>query len=180
MIGDTGDAGSTPTEAGATGESETDRLARNMGELLQELRVAQAGVQILFAFLLSVVFTVPFERATAFQRGTELVTVGLTTISAAMLMAPAAWHRMLFRQGHRPWILRWATRVAITGLALLAAAMTGVVLLITDVVIGRWPAVVLAGCSALMFGALWFVMPVVCRTSDRRRAATTPPAEAGG
>lgn len=144
-------------------ESEQDRLARNMAELLQELRVAQTGVQILFAFLLSVVFTARFGDATTFERATVIVTVLLTTVSAALLMAPAAWHRIYFRQGRRPEILRWANRFAITGLAVLAAAMTGAVLLVAQVVVPAWAAIVMAGCAAILFTSVWFVMPLTRR-----------------
>lgn len=144
-------------------ESEQDRLARNMAELLQELRVAQTGVQILFAFLLSVVFTARFGDATTFERATVIVTVLLTTVSAALLMAPAAWHRIYFRQGRRPEILRWANRFAITGLAVLAAAMTGAVLLVAQVVVPAWAAIVMAACAAILFTSVWFVMPLTRR-----------------
>jgi hypothetical protein len=144
-------------------ESEQQRLARNMGELLQELRVAQTGVQILFAFLLTAVFTARFEKATAFQSDTAIVTVLLTTASAALLMAPAAWHRIYFRQGRRIDILRWGNRFAIGGLALLAAAMTGAVLLVADTLLGGRPAIVIAVCAASLFALLWFVMPLTRR-----------------
>jgi hypothetical protein len=144
-------------------EPEAAKLARNMGELLQELRVAQAGVQILFAFLLSVAFTARFGNATPFQRVTVIVTVLLTTASAALLMAPVAWHRLYFRQGRRPDVIGWGNRFALAGLALLAAAMTGAVLLVADAVVGRLPAILMAGCAAILFAATWIVMPLVRR-----------------
>jgi hypothetical protein len=153
----TGEDGDEPVE------SEQDRLARNMAELLQELRVAQTGVQILFAFLLSVVFTARFGDATTFERATVIVTVLLTTVSAALLMAPAAWHRIYFRQGRRPEILRWANRFAITGLAVLAAAMTGAVLLVAEAVVPSWAAILMAACAAILFASVWFVMPLTRR-----------------
>jgi hypothetical protein len=144
-------------------ESEQARLARNMAELLQELRVAQTGVQIMFAFLLSAVFTNRFARATAFQSTTAIVTVLLTTASAALLMAPAAWHRLYFRQGRRIDIIEWGNRFAVAGLALLAAAMTGAVLLVTDTVVGGWPAVLMSGCSGALFALVWFALPLARR-----------------
>jgi hypothetical protein len=151
---------------GGTGEldeSEQERLARNMGELLQELRVAQTGVQILFAFLMSAVFTARFANATTFQSATAIVTVLLTTASAALLMAPAAWHRLYFRQGRRVDIIAWGNRFAIAGLALLAAAMTGAVLLVTDTVVGGWPAILMSACAGLLFALMWFVLPLARR-----------------
>src|SRR5215469_5016306 len=112
-------------------EPEQTQLARNMSELLQELRVAQAGVQILFAFLLSVTFSARFGQATSLQRGTMIVTILLTTVSAVLLIAPAAWHRLYFRQGRRLDVIRWGNRCALAGLLLLAAAMSGAVLVAT-------------------------------------------------
>ncbi|HEX3790257.1 MAG TPA: DUF6328 family protein [Pseudonocardiaceae bacterium] len=144
-------------------ESEQARLSRNMAELLQELRVAQAGVQILFAFLLSVAFTNRFASASAFERGTLITTIVLATASAALLMAPAAWHRLYFRKGRREEILYWGNRFALVGLASLAAAMTGVILLVVDAVAGIVLAVVIAGCAALLFGMLWFAVPLARR-----------------
>jgi hypothetical protein len=145
------------------GESEQDRLARNMGELLQELRVAQTGVQILFAFLMSAVFAARFADATAFERAVAITTVMLTTVSAVLLMAPAAWHRLYFRQGRRYDILRWANRFAIVGLAVLAAAMTGAVLLVADAVVGDVFAIVLGGCVGILLASMWFVLPLTRR-----------------
>ncbi|HEX3788453.1 MAG TPA: DUF6328 family protein [Pseudonocardiaceae bacterium] len=144
-------------------ETPQAKLTRNMAELLQELRVAQAGVQILFAFLLSVAFTARFAQATRLERTTELVTVLLTTGSTALLMAPAAWHRIYFRQGRRPDIIYWANRFAIAGLALLAAALTGAVLLLVEVVVGGWTAIVLAAASGVLFTLIWFVLPLARR-----------------
>jgi hypothetical protein len=158
-------------------EPESTRLARNMGELLQELRVAQAGVQILFAFLLSVAFTARFGNATPFQRVTAIVTVLLTTASAALLMAPVAWHRLYFQQGRRPDVIRWGNRFALGGLALLAAAMTGAVLLVADALTGRLPAILMAAAAAVLFGTTWIAMPLVRRArtpdDDTRHEPTT-------
>ena len=142
------------------GESERARLTRNLAELLQEVRVAQAGVQILFAFLLSVVFQARFGTASGYQRITLIVTIMLTTGSAVALMAPAAWHRVFFRQGRRADIIEWANRAALIGLALLAAAMTGAVLLVGDVVLGFWAGVGLAGFVAILFAGVWFALPL--------------------
>jgi hypothetical protein len=146
-----------------TEESEQQQLARNMGELLQELRVAQTGVQILFAFLLSVTFTARFGSATALQRTVLIVTILLTALSAALLIAPAAWHRLYFRQGRRQAIIEWGNRFALGGLAALAAAMAGAVLVATDMVVGDAIAIVLGCCALLLFAVLWLVLPLVKR-----------------
>jgi hypothetical protein len=155
-------------EPGGPDEPEQQRLARNMGELLQELRVVQTGVQILFAFLLSVAFAARFGDASHFERVTMVVTVCLTTVSAALLMAPAAWHRVYFREGRREDIIRWGNRFAITGMAFLAAAMTGAVLLVVDAVFGTTSAVPIAACGALLFAAVWFVIPIARRSRAPR------------
>ncbi|HEY0806535.1 MAG TPA: DUF6328 family protein [Pseudonocardiaceae bacterium] len=142
------------------GESEPAQLARNMSELLQELRVAQAGVQILFAFLLSVTFSARFGQATSLQRVTLIVTILLTTASAVLLMAPVAWHRRYFRQGRRTDVIRWGSRCALGGLLLLAAAMSGAVLVTTAAVVGSAVAIVLASCTAVVFGVVWLLLPL--------------------
>ncbi|HVV18864.1 MAG TPA: DUF6328 family protein [Pseudonocardiaceae bacterium] len=148
------------SENDASEESEQQQLARNMGELLQELRVAQAGVQILFAFLLSVTFTARFAGASDLQRVTLLVTVLLTTVSATLLIAPVAWHRLYFRQGRRLDIIQWGNRFALAGLAALAAAMSGAVLLATSAVVDTAPAIVMACAAFLLFVLLWLVLPL--------------------
>lgn len=144
-------------------ESQDERLARNVSELLQELRVAQAGVQFLFGFLLAVAFTEHYARASGFEKVTHLVAVVFATASVALLTAPAAWHRLLFRHGQRPQILRVANRLTVAGLACLAIAMTATVLLLFNVVVGTPFAVVVAVLAAVMFGVLWFVLPLRAR-----------------
>jgi hypothetical protein len=144
-------------------ESRDERLARNVSELLQELRVAQAGVQFLFGFLLAVAFTEHYARASGFEQIVHLVAVVFATASVALLTAPAAWHRLLFRQGQRPQILRVANTLMVTGLACLATAMTATVLLLFKVVAGPVVATVFAVVIAVMFVLLWFVLPLRTR-----------------
>ncbi|MFL6141633.1 MAG: DUF6328 family protein [Labedaea sp.] len=144
-------------------ESERERINRNVNELLQELRVAQAGVQILFGFLLAVAFTDAYARASGFQRGVHLVTMLFATASVALFTTPVAWHRMLFRRGQRPGIVEVANTMALAGLICLALAMVGTVLLVTDVVLGGWPAAVITVLVAAGFGLLWFVLPLRVR-----------------
>jgi Family of unknown function (DUF6328) len=153
------------------GETERGRLVRNLQEILQELRVAQAGVQILFAFLLAVAFTPRFGQTTVVQRGVYLVTVMLTTASAVLLIAPVAWHRILFRRGRRERIVEVANRYALAGLGFLAAAMTGTVLLVADVVFGDWVALGLAAAAGLLFALYWCALPL----RERRRSPPSPP-----
>jgi Na+/proline symporter len=140
-------------------ESTNERLTRNVNELLAELRVAQAGVQILFGFLLAVVFTTTFRDASGFEKSLHLVTVLLSAASTALLTSPAVWHRVLFRAGKREEILRIGNRLVVAGLACLAAAVTLTVALITKVVFGWWAMAAVALVIALLFGTLWFVLP---------------------
>src|SRR3954453_9868914 len=114
-------------------ETEEERLDRNLGELLQELRVALPGVQVLFAFLLAVPFQQGFEEVTSFQKDVYFATLILTAISATMLISPSAYHRIPFRYQQKRRLVYYSNRFAIIGLALLALAMTGAILLITDV-----------------------------------------------
>jgi hypothetical protein len=141
-------------------ETEHERLTRNVSELLQELRVAQAGVQFLFGFLLAVAFTEPYARASGFEHVAHLVAVLFATAATALLSAPAAWHRVLFRQGERPKIIEVANRLAIAGMICLAVAMTFTVLLLVGVVLSQWVAIVVAALAAVLFATLWFVLPL--------------------
>lgn len=142
-----------------TGEPEDRQLARNVSELLGGLRVAQAGVQILFGFLLAVVFTEPFRQASGFEKTVHLVTVLFTAAASALLTAPVVWHRVLFRTGRRTQILRVGNKAVIAGLACLAIAITLTVSLIAKVVYGPIAMGVLGGTMAVMFVGLWFVVP---------------------
>jgi hypothetical protein len=149
--------------AGST-EDDLERLARNISDLLQELRVALAGVQILFGFLLSIVFTDAYRRASGIQHDAHLIAVLFAVISVALMTAPAAWHRLLFRQGQRPEILRVSNRFAIAGLGCLAIAMSSTVFLLADVVLGDWPAILACALTVVCFGTLWFALPLRLRS----------------
>jgi hypothetical protein len=143
-----------------TGETEKERLDRNLAELLQELRVALPGVQVLFAFLLVVPFNQRFADITNFQRTVYFVTLLLATAATACLIAPTAHHRIEFRQQDKKRIVFSATKLAIIGLALLALAMTGAVLLITDFLYHSDTVAIVAAGVALLFAILWFAWPV--------------------
>ena len=141
-------------------ESEKERLDRNLQELLGELRVALPGVQVLFAFLLVVPFNQRFADITSFQRTTYFVTLLLATAASACLIAPTAHHRIEFRAEDKKRIVFGATRLSIVGLALLAAAMTGAVMLITDMLYGSTTVAIVAALVALLFALLWFAWPI--------------------
>ena len=134
---------------------------RQMIELLNELRVALPGVQILFAFLLIVPFSNGYDRITAFQKDVYFWTLVATVLSTACLIAPTAAHRLRFHQRDRAWVIETASRLAIAGLAFLALAISGAVLLITDVLYDGarvWASTVLLGLIVL---GLWFVRPAL-------------------
>ena len=141
-------------------ESEKERLDRNLQELLGELRVALPGVQVLFAFLLVVPFNQRFVDITSFQRTTYFVTLLCATAASACLIAPTAHHRIEFRQEDKKRIVFAATKLAIAGLVLLAAAMTGAVTLITDLIYSSTTVVITAAGVALLFTLLWFAWPI--------------------
>jgi hypothetical protein len=154
-----------------TGESEDERLARNVNELLQELRVSLTGVQFLFGFLLTVAFTEHYARASGFEQVVHLVAVLFTTAAVALLTAPAAWHRLLFRQGQRRRLLRVANVLTVAGLGCLAVAMTATVLLLFKVVAGPVVATVFAVLTAAFFSVLWFVLPLRRRDPEAANEA---------
>lgn len=146
-------------------ESEAERLDRNLGELLQELRVALPGVQVLFAFLLAVPFQQGFEKITQFQEWLYFATLMLTALSAALLISPSAYHRMTFRMQQKDQLVFLANKLTIAGLGCLALAMTGAIMLVTDLLFGL-VATVLATVGALLtFALLWYVLPLQQRFS---------------
>ncbi|MBB3049951.1 hypothetical protein FHS23_000946 [Prauserella isguenensis] len=148
-----------PTTHDTHAEAHHQRLTRNVNELLGELRVAQAGVQILFGFLLAVAFTAQFREASGFEKILHLVTVLFAAAATALLTAPAAWHRMLFRTGRRQTILRVGNRLVIAGLVCLAIAVTLTVGLIAKVVYGPVLMAVAVVLIGGLFSTLWFLIP---------------------
>jgi Family of unknown function (DUF6328) len=148
------------TSGAGRNESEEERVDRNLQELLQELRVALPGVQVLFAFLLVVPFNQRFPDITGFQQTIYFVTLLLATGASAFLIAPTVHHRVQFREQAKEQIVMTANRFAIVGMALLAAAMTGAILLITDVLYKSTTVTIVAGAVAVMFFLLWYAVPL--------------------
>jgi hypothetical protein len=155
---------------GGRDETEEERLDRNLTELLNELRVALPGVQVLFAFLLGVPFTQRFTELTDYQEDVYYATLICAAAASAFLIAPSAHHRIEFRLKDKRHIVFLANRFAILGLSFLALAMTGVVLLITDVMFGGLATAIATSVTALTFAYLWYVMPFARRV--QRMAAT--------
>jgi hypothetical protein len=145
---------------GERSECDLERADRNMNELLQELRVAQTGVQILFAFLLTLVFQQRFADITEAQRWTYVVTLLLSVVTAGLLVAPAAVHRVTFQRGLKMETVLLGHRLFTAGLAMLAVTLAGGVLLVLDVAVGRWFAVPVALAALLLLLALWYLLPL--------------------
>ncbi len=145
------------------GETPLQRADRAYGEILQEVRVAQTGVQILFAFLLTLAFTARFRSVTPFQREIYVVTLMLAAAAAALLIAPAAFHRMVYRRRLKQHLAQMASMLALAGLVLLLLAMISALLLILDVVTGLGPAVILASGMLAWFFTWWFILPAWSR-----------------
>jgi len=150
-------------------ESEDARLDRNLGELLQELRVALPGVQVLFAFLLAVPFQQNFTQITPFEKKVYFATLLCTAISAALLIAPSSYHRLTFHLQQKHELVFLANRFTIAGLTFLALAMTGAIVLITDVLFGGLMTAITGVAAITMFATLWYVLPLRHRFSLRER-----------
>ena len=155
----------TPQDAD---ESEQERLNRQLNELLQEIRVAMPGVQILFAFLLAVPFNERFEETTDFQVKVYLFTLICAGVASACFIAPTAYHRIMFEQRDKPKLISMSTHFAIAGLGALALAMTGAVLLVTDFLFSPATAAVVTVLLFALFAWLWFGLATTRRLQGKR------------
>jgi hypothetical protein len=150
----------TGSRADGRGEGPLQRADRNMIELLQELRVAQTGVQILFAFLLTLSFTERFASVNEVQRWTYVVTLLSSVVTAGLFVAPAAVHRITFRRGLKAETVQLGHRLFTLGLVALALTLTGSVLLVLDVAVGLSFAISCAVAVCIVLCLLWFVLPI--------------------
>lgn len=139
-------------------EDEKERIDRELRELLEEIRVAIPGAQVLFAFLLTVAFTDRIFKATQLQRNVYFVTLMTTAAAIALMIAPSAYHRLNFRgdTAAKEKMLFTSTRLAIASLALLLLAVAGAVFLVGDVLYETWVGVVMAAIAAMWFSWFWF------------------------
>jgi hypothetical protein len=144
-------------------ESEAQRDDRNLAELLQELRVAGLGVQILFGFLLSLPFTTRFSRLSHAQRDLYLASLVLAAVSTALLLGPVAYHRLVFRRRQKERLVRAANVLAILGLGTVGLAVSSAVLLVTSYVATGLPALLISVFVVCLFGGLWFAFPLARR-----------------
>ncbi|MCX5555909.1 DUF6328 family protein [Streptomyces sp. NBC_00038] len=160
-------------------EKPLERADRNFAELLQELRVTQTGVQILFAFLLTLAFTQRFPSLDTTQRATYVTTLLLAFLAAALFTAPAALHRSLFQQNVKPAIVRVSSWLTHVGLYVLMLAFTGSVLLVVDVTVGRGAGIAAGAGTLAVCLALWTALPWLVQrhvTSAEGRGEESDPA----
>jgi uncharacterized membrane protein YhaH (DUF805 family) len=147
-------------------ETHDERVNRELIELLNELRVALPGVQVLFAFLLAVPFSQRFEQTTELQRDTYMVALLSTLAGSVFLIAPSAYHRIRFRDRDKEAMLQISNVFAIVGMVFLALGMTAVVFLVTDLIFKGFATAVVTALTAGLFAAVWFVLPLVRKSQD--------------
>ena len=147
-------------------ESRQERVNRELIELLNELRVALPGVQVLFAFLLAVPFANGWSKVTESQKNIFFATLIATAISTACFIVPTAYHRLNFRQREKEAILKTSNNFAIAGIMFLALSMIGVIMLITDVIYSQTAAIVTGALAFLIFGGLWLGLPLIRRGAE--------------
>jgi MFS family permease len=157
------EAGAGKPARDARQESAAQRDDRNLSELIQELRVAGLGVQVLFGFLLSLPFTSQFDRLSGAQRDLYLVCVVLSATATALLIGPVAYHRLVFRRGMKERLVLYANRLAILGLAAVALAVLSAVLLVIWFVAGAASGWVVTALVGVVIATLWFAVPLASR-----------------
>jgi len=142
-------------------EDPKERVTRKWNEMLQELRVAQTGVQVLTGFLLTVPFSSRFGDLDQFDKVVYLTVVSSSILAAGLLIAPVAFHRVLFGQSEKEWLVNAANRSAQAGLTMLAVTMTGVMMLVFSVVVDRTAAYIASGLTIAVLAGLWLVVPAL-------------------
>jgi Family of unknown function (DUF6328) len=153
----------TSTEQARPGETEAERADRNFNDILQELRVTQTGVQILFGFLLTMPLQSRFQQLDGYEKGLLVVAVMLLATATACIIAPVAWHRALFRHRVKKEIVDASNVFAKCGLAALGLGIVASMLLMLDLVLPRWAAISIAIALAVLLLMLWAVSPVLRR-----------------
>ena len=159
------------TEGSEQAESQRDetgpqRLDRNTIELLNELRIAGTGIQVMFAFLLIVPFSSGWAKVDSFERTVYFVTLLIVALAAFLLMAPPIHHRLLFRHGEKPFLIRTANVMAISGMTCLGAGFVGILVLVSDVVVGGAAPAIVGALAAATIAGLWFLVPLIRRDEE--------------
>lgn len=147
-------------------ETQAQRLDRNFAEMLQEVRVAQAGVQILFGFLLSLAFQARFAELDTFQLDVYLVTLIAAALAVTFLTGPVAAHRLLFRHGLKDFLVHYTARLTAIGIGFLAISVVGGVVLVIDVLLSRAVSISVGAALVAVGMVVWLVIPA---TMLRRR-----------
>ncbi|MFE3454351.1 DUF6328 family protein [Nonomuraea sp. NPDC059194] len=147
--------------AGEPGESHKERVDRELGELLQGLRVAVTGVQVLFAFLLTLPFQSGFPKVDTVGRWLFFISLMSSALASVLFITPAAQHRLFFRTGLKERMLRRANELGVAGAILLLIAMTSAVALVAETVINNWQAAFFGAVVALTGGWFWLLQPIV-------------------
>jgi hypothetical protein len=174
------DTGDQPaTDGYRPRETQAERDDRNLADLLQELRVAGLGIQIIFGFLLSIPFTNKFSALAPGQRALYIVTLLLAAVATALLIGPVAYHRLVFRRHLKRHLVGAANVMAILGLATVGLTVSAAVLLVVSYVVHGAPAVIIGGFVVCVFAGLWFVYPLT-RHWDSQPEPPGPPAPPPG
>lgn len=150
-------------------ESEAERIDRNLADLLQELRVAGLGVQMLFGFLLALPFTVRFSQLDSAQRDVYRLSVLAAAAATVLFISPVAYHRWVFRRHQKPKLLRLANVEALLGLGAEAFALCCAIALILTFVGSSWVFSALAAVLMAGFVVLWFALPIIDRMTSERQ-----------
>ena len=151
---------------GADERRSKEERDRELIELLNELRVALPGVQVLFAFLLAVPFTNRFGRVTSFQKDVYFAALLSTLVGSVLLIAPSVYHRLRWRQHDKEHVLRTANRLAIAGTVFLALAMCASILLVTDVLFSLTAAVIVTVIAGVLFAWFWYGLGLLRNLRD--------------
>ena len=152
-----------PGDGPLRNETDSERLDRNWASLLQELRVVQTGVALLTGFLLTLPFQARFDLLDDTMVAVYMATVAAAVVSTALLIAPVAMHRMLFRRHRLVSLVAAAHRCAYTGVLFLGVALTGMTTIIFEAVAGRPAALVAGACALVLFTVFWLVWPLSLR-----------------
>ncbi len=147
-------------------ESAPERLDRNTIELLNELRIAATGIQVMFAFLLILPFNVGWKQVDGFERTIYFVTLLVVALAAFLLMAPPIHHRLLFRHGEKRFLIRAGNYMAISGMVCLGLGFIGILVLISDVVVGGAAPAIVGILAGAVLGGLWFALPLLRQDAE--------------
>ena len=151
----------------ARAETDAQRANRNLAELLQELRVAALGIQVLFGFLLAIPFAVGFEKLSTNQRHLYVAALVIAAVATALLTGPVAYHRLVFRRHKKAQLIAASNAMALAGLAAVGLAVTSAVWLVLSLVCRGWPVPTIGIAVVLFFVTMWIVVPIATRLPSR-------------